>query len=245
MTQPLLALDLGNSRLKACLLPDWDGAPSVFLEGHSELDEWLGQPSVLPRAVGLASVASEERTHELARRLEDTLALRPRINPDCGLALDLETPDTTGRDRLYAARAAVEMTGHPCVVVDAGTALTVDAVRPGVFLGGAIAPGPGLLARALSDGGARLCEIEPEPGAEALGRSTRAALRSGVAVGFEGAALHLVERVAAEAGLAPDAPVVLTGGARGFLTQVLEAAARPLRVDPLLVLRGLARALDG
>lgn len=237
----LLALDLGNSRLKACLLPTWSGAPSAVLGERSELDAWLdGFPP--PAAVVLGSVADAERTDALVERLT-ARGLTPTVDPDCGLVLDLETPETTGRDRLYAARAAVDLLGA-CLVVDAGTALTVDAVEPGVFRGGAIAPGPALLARALSAGGARLPAFEPAPAVRALGRSTADALRAGVGVGLEGAALRLVERVGEEAGLPSDAPVALTGGAAAWVAPALERTLRPVLLDPWLVLRGLARALD-
>jgi type III pantothenate kinase len=238
----VLALDLGNSSLKACLLPTWDGAPSALFEG-GDLAPWLSTLSDRPDSVALSSVARAGAEDRVLQDLRAADLPAPQLNPDCGLRLDLETPKTTGVDRLYAARAAVDLVGGPCVIVDAGTALTVDAATPGEFLGGAIAPGPDLLARALTAGGARLPEFTPGPGAPALGRSTEGALRAGVGVGFEGAAVHLVERVAAEAGFDGRATVVLTGGARGYLTRVLEGRERALIVEPILVLRGLARAL--
>ena len=243
MTAPLLALDLGNSSLKACLFSAGGGAPSAVLEPGADLVDWLRSLEP-PSAVGLSSVADEARTAEVAAALEVTLGRAPSINPDCGLSLEVETPETTGRDRLYAARAALEVLGAPCLVVDVGTALTVDAVRPGAFLGGAIAPGPALLARALTDGGARLPAFEPAPDVPALGRSTVDALRAGVGVGVVGAAWMLVERVAAEAALSPHSPVFLTGGASAYLEVPFAEGPRPLRVDPWLVLRGLVHTLS-
>ena len=244
MSAPLLALDLGNSRLKACLFAAVTEAPIAILGVGEPLEEWLaGLPR--PRMIALSAVADSRRREELAQLLAETCGRAPRVDPPCGLELDLETPETTGVDRLYAARAALARVGGPCVVVDAGTALTVDAARPGVFLGGAIAPGPTLLARALAEGAAQLPRIDPDPLAAALGRSTRAALRSGVAVGFQGAARELVLGVSREAGLPQGAPIVLTGGARGFVEAVLGELPRPLFVDPFLVLRGLALSSEG
>lgn len=242
MTGPLLALDLGNSRLKACLFPEGGGAPSAVLGSQADLEGWL---TTLPRpeAAALSSVADEARTAGVARAVESACGVVPALDPDCGLTLEVETPETTGRDRLYAARAALDVLGAPCVVVDVGTALTVDAAVPGAFLGGAIAPGPELLAGALASGGARLPEFEPAPDVPALGRTTEDALRAGVGVGLVGAAWMLVERVAAEAELSPHAPVFLTGGARGFLEGPFREGPRPLRVDEFLVLRGLASAV--
>ena len=67
----------------------------------------------------------------------------------------------------------------------------LDAVLPtaagGVFLGGAIAPGPGTLAEGLTQAGARLPDFTLRADAPALGRSTEEALQAGVVVGFRGA----------------------------------------------------------
>jgi len=115
------------------------------------------------------------------------------------------------------------------------------------FLGGAIAPGPALLAAALARGTARLPEVIPEPGAQALGRSTEEAIRAGVGVGFRGAARFLVDGIAAEGSAAErgftDPLVVVTGGARTHLLAPEAFTSRPLAEVPDLVHRGLLAAL--
>ena len=215
---------------------------------------------------------AEERR---VRALLEGLGLTAPEQPDPGLDLRIDHPETCGVDRLLAARAAAELVrgraaaGAPVqglIVVDAGTAVTVDAValdgeRP-AFLGGAIAPGPGTLARSLGEAGARLHEVSLEGGVEALGRSTERALRAGVVVGFHGAVRALCESIAREAfgerapsgdSASPSAgaprgerPIlgVLTGGAsalaRGAVTEAL--GAPPLE-EPLLVHLGLAAAV--
>jgi len=249
-----LSVDLGNTRCKACLSSADGTTPTAWSADcgpglASDLTEWL---ETLPAAshVALASVADENMQRTVQQVLEAWSGGPVATNPDCGLELDLGHPETVGRDRLYAARGALACTGgRAAVVVDAGTALTVDAVRPGregspgVFLGGAIAPGPELAAEALARGAAHLPRITPRPGHPALGKDTLEALAAGVGVGFEGAASHLVVRVAAEAGLA-DAAVVLTGGAADYLIEVLTRPGRELCVEPNLVHLGLRAALD-
>jgi len=184
------------------------------------ISAWLAG---LPRAQGCAvsSVASADLETELVRALAalapDESAENAARFPDAGLEIACRAPECVGRDRLFAARGALEICGENAIVVDAGTALTVDAVRAdGTFLGGAIAPGPNLLAEALARGTARLPRIVPRTDAVALGRSTEEALQSGVVLGFRGAARELVREVAAESGCAP-AVAVVTGGARRFL----------------------------
>ncbi|MEE8467212.1 MAG: type III pantothenate kinase [Planctomycetota bacterium] len=255
MHAAFLSVDLGNSRCKACLSPAQGSTPTTWAADCGpamahELAAWLGS---LERAgqVALASVADDVMQRAILGVLEDWCGRPVPTNPECGLEFDLRQPHGVGHDRLYAARGALVRTqGRAAVVVDAGTALTVDAVRPGgagsagVFLGGAIAPGPELAAEALARGAARLPRIEPRPGQPALGKDTRGALAAGVGVGFEGAAAHLVERVAAEAHM-PDAAVVLTGGAADYLVEVLTRPGRELCVEPHLVHLGLRAALGG
>jgi len=245
MTAPLLTVDLGNTHCKLCL---WDRdtpvrvgvvrADSGCVDG---VRRWLAL-SPTPAAAALAAVGDRELERELVAligSLTDGPVVAP---PEHGLELDVRSPETVGLDRLFAARGALQLAGRAVIVVDAGTALTVDVAHPGRFLGGAIAPGPTLLAEALSRGGARLPTIEPQPGAAALGKDTPSALAAGVTVGFEGAARHLVERIAQESGDA-DAPIVLTGGARVFIERALGWLDHELIVDEHLVQRGLFAAM--
>lgn len=245
----MLTVDLGNSRLKAWSwvreARGWQGteacsAASGELTGFAD---WLSRTAPGPAA--LASVAGEDRTAWVAALLRGAGSTVFQAPPP-----DLENrcrePGRVGADRLYAAAGAAEVFRRSALVVDAGTALTVDALRieGGVreFLGGAIAPGPELLAQALHAGTARLPRIEPRPGAPALGTITEEALASGVGIGFRGAAAMLVEEIGRAAGM-EGALVVLTGGAREFLLVPRPFTARELEVVPELVHRGLLAAL--
>ena len=247
----MLTVDLGNSRLKACR---WKESGSSF-ECHArwegehtdgELERfgrWLARERT--QLAALASVAGPERTERVQTIL---VASCPRVfvAPDSGLENRCQEPGRVGVDRIYGAAGAAALLGCSCIVVDAGTALTVDALLVGgarpAFLGGAIAPGPALLASALAAGTARLPAVEPRVGARALGTRTEDAIQAGVVVGFRGAAARLVEEVAEDAHLLT-APVVLTGGAREFLLEPRPFTARALEVVPELVQRGLLAAL--
>jgi len=252
-----LTVDLGNTRCKLCLWSEAGGTmASVAFASElvrvSELEGWLASHP-RPGVGAIASVASDETRDRWER------ALTPRCEawlgtPEHGLVNRCDDPETVGVDRLFAARGAFELARRSCLVIDAGTALTVDVLRVQAqraagrelpplpeFLGGAIAPGPELLARALARGGARLPLVEPRPAAPALGRHTRAALQAGIAVGFAGAARELARRVAEEAGLGSEDPIFLTGGARGFLTGNGLFASAPREV-PELVQLGLCHA---
>lgn len=242
----LLTVDLGNSRLKACA---WDARAHVqasfVLEGAdlAAFEAWLrGHPV---RRAALSSVASPVTTgavRELLARCVPTLLVAP-VAP---LENHCRRPETVGPDRLYAALGAALLLGTSALVVNVGTALTVDALRVvgerRAFLGGAIAPGPALLARSLAEGTARLPRVQPRPGVPALGGETEEAVLAGVVHGLRGAALHLVEEVAREAELGA-APVVLSGGARALLLEPQPFTVRRVLVEAELVQRGLLEAL--
>ncbi|MFH0946042.1 MAG: type III pantothenate kinase [Planctomycetota bacterium] len=147
--------------------------------------------------------------------------------------------EAVGLDRLFGAAAAAR-DGVPVVIVDAGTAITVDWVGPeGDFEGGAIAAGVGLSFRALHTQTGQLPLVrarEPDSGpAEIPARATRTddAIRSGVIRGLAG----LVDRLVAEVSGREENRVVLTGGDGLTLLPYLRCGAR---FDPDLLLRGIA-----
>lgn len=269
-----LTLDLGNSATKVVLWPwratdeerpwrTWEVRPLARraweageVRQQAELQRsfgrWLEElreqlPEWSPVGASISSVAGEQRG-ELWRATLARNGLQ-LTEPEPGIQLELRHPETCGMDRQFAARGAVELLGRSCVVLDAGTALTVDAVRweagePARFLGGAIAPGPELLAKSLAEGGARLWRIEPDPRAAALGQDTESALTAGCSVGFRGAARELARAVGLEAGLS-DAARVFTGGARGFLLEPHPVWTGSVVEEADLVHRGLWCAQRG
>jgi type III pantothenate kinase len=248
-----LSVDLGNSRCKLRMWElDRDAAPRIadardFDVGRdlaAEVRRWLAEAR-RASAAAVSSVASPAIEGELVDALRSAVDGAVQLHPESGIAIECREPGSVGRDRIYAARGAFELVRSSAIVVDAGTALTVDALRVDgtrrAFLGGAIAPGPRLLAAALANHTARLPRIEPRAGAAALGRDTEAALNSGIVVGFRGAARELVDRISEDAQLA-SSPVVLTGGARVFLAKPTAFGMRRVLEHPDVVHLGLLSA---
>lgn len=95
------------------------------------------------------------------------------------------TPETLGRDRIVAAvEAHSRANGKAAVVVDAGTAITLDVVTPdGKYLGGRIAPGVALRLKSLELATARLPEVSVEGDTPMVGYDTLTSIRSGVVRG--------------------------------------------------------------
>ncbi|MBA2701029.1 MAG: type III pantothenate kinase, partial [Chloroflexi bacterium] len=149
-----------------------------------------------------------------------------------------------GADRLVNALAADRLYGRPAVVVDLGTATTLDCVAAdGAFVGGAIAPGLGLGLEALSARTAKLPRIELGTPERAIGRDTAGAMRSGVVFGYQALAAGLLARVRSElaelVGVEPgEVRAILTGG---FSTAPWTAELDGIdAIDPDLTLKGLA-----
>ena len=91
-----------------------------------------------------------------------------------------QSPETLGGDRLAAAVAAVEVMGcRDCLVVDFGTAITIDLVEDGIYRGGNISPGVRTRFRALHDYTGRLPECSPTDEVLEYGSTTSPAIEQG------------------------------------------------------------------
>jgi len=245
-----LTIDIGNSFIKGGL-SSADGIVRTFRIPHGagvRLNDWLrvlrshiGHESVC--RIGIASVVPAA-TEALVSFLPEIVSCEPMIvSPEINLPFRLtyRTPNTLGMDRLAAAAAAWIGTGEgregtrDVVAIDAGTAVTFEVItRGGAYRGGAIGPGPNLMAAALGSGTAQLPGFELEVPASAMGQSTIESLQSGVMFGFVGAVSGILARIEAELGSKP--LVIATGGWAAFLARQLPAIRE---TDPDLVLRGI------
>jgi type III pantothenate kinase len=150
-----------------------------------------------------------------------------------------EVPSEVGADRIVNAIAAYEKfgqsSGRPLIVVDFGTATTLDAITAkGEYLGGAICPGVQISADALFQRAARLPRIDVRKPARVVGRTTVGAMESGLFYGYVGMVEGLVRRMNDELG--GDAICIATGG----LADVIAPETTLIQhVEPDLTLHGL------
>lgn len=120
-----------------------------------------------------------------------------------------------GTDRLLSCRAALEKYAPPLIVIDAGTAITVNVMdEAGAFIGGMILPGISSGLRALSRETAGLEAISFTAPNALIGKDTTQGLLAGAAYGTAAALEGIVERISHEIG---ETPVVLTGGDAAIL----------------------------
>jgi type III pantothenate kinase len=257
----VILADVGNSRIKLARLDagaaaEGTGLSAVThrqdLDSHAfrpeNLERWLATAAPGPAVILVASVYEgaaarlEAAVAEISATRHRPIRQRRIRHADLPLEVSLPEPERVGIDRLAGAAAAcrVRPPGAACVLIDCGTAATVDLVTAeGVFLGGAILPGPVLMARALAEGTSRLpalAALERTPPPAMPGRSTESAIAAGIGFGIRGA----IARLEAEGrGVLGDSTVtILTGGWRAA---VRDAVTDPIEV-PDLVLAGIALA---
>ncbi|WP_372956479.1 type III pantothenate kinase [Marinobacter sp.] len=239
-----LLLDAGNSRIKWQLR---DGV-SVVCAGvgqaesadlFNELDDELW---ARVESVAVCTVRSE-----IAREaLEHAIGLYTRApvrffwtEPRFGdLVCAYEQPSTMGADRWCAMIAAWHAINSACVVIDAGSAITVDWISArGRHEGGYILPGRNLMLDSLSQKTARvLFQRGQDRTSLSPGRSTSECVLHGVNWLLRALAVELARDAAA--------PVLVTGGDGAYIKKALEESADPkldVRLCPDLVIDGLAQ----
>jgi len=251
---PLVAVDIGNSRVKFAM---FDAPPALGIgklpvpartldldprtEPWDKLDGWLDAARGAPRPAWWIGSVARGVTSRLVDHLRDRDARSDRPDRDAGgvtlisaadlpLTVSLPRPDMVGIDRLLGAVAANEIRepDRPAIVVDLGSAITVDLVAPdGVFRGGAILPGIGMSARALHEFTDLLPLIEMQALAEPpppVGDATVPAMTSGLFWGAVGGVSRLIELFRREVGGSP--LVLLTGGAAPSVAGLLPGETR-------------------
>lgn len=256
-----LAVSIGNSTTQLAVYGDvpadgWPTPSHVTLLRTPEMlveprgDELLEQAlaPLLPAGAQPCFVASVQRAAE--KRLAAWMA-RHRASDryyrithaDLPLRVNVDHPERVGVDRLMAALAANRLreADRAAVVVDAGSAVTVDLVdAEGTFQGGMILPGLAMAARALSLDTDALPLVDFPADADppsVVGKSTEAAIRSGLFWGTVGAVREAVERAGRQLSAAPQ--LFITGGDARRMAPLLGDDARFVED---LVLGGVALA---
>ncbi|MFM7206286.1 MAG: type III pantothenate kinase [Planctomycetaceae bacterium] len=256
--ETVVVADVGNTRIKLAVVAAGLAGrlPAVALRqdllSHefrpANLRQWLDRAAAGPALVLVASVHDraaaglEAAVAEVAATGHRPLRQHRITREHLPVVVEVTEPGRVGIDRVAAAAAAAvaKADGRPAIVVDCGTATTVDLVSAeGHFLGGAILPGPGLLARALAEGTSRLpavADLDSGAPPPMPGVNTQQAIAAGIGFGMRGAVARLVTEGAKAVGGEPQ--VFLTGGSRGIVRDAVVGATE----IPDLVLHGIALA---
>jgi len=231
MNKTILLLDIGNSRAKGAL---WQNGR---LSGPFDFPQVLPDE---PDSVLYASVANDERLAQLKADAGLSAVTWQQVSSEAaknGLRNSYAMPQTLGVDRWLAmlgAKAAYPDTD--LLVVDAGTALTVDSLAAsGQHLGGWIVPGIRLQQKAVTSYTARVFNRDEEKYNTDFATDTAGCLQNGVF-----AAILAVIRLAKQQ--VPQAKLLITGGDAPLLTPYLQDLTP--ETDALLVFRGMSQYIE-
>jgi type III pantothenate kinase len=221
----LLALDIGNT---AITIGVFDGERlrarwSIATDVENLVDEYAILLLNLLRTENLSAADVDEAImgsvvpsltpvfQDVCRRYFSVTPLVVDLGVKTGVRIMYDSPRDVGADRVIDAVAAIKLYGPPLIVVDFGTATVFDAIsKDGDYLGGAIAPGIGISMEALFERTAKLPRIELERPKSAIGKTTVAAIQSGIVFGYVGLIEGIVARMKEE--LEGDVKVIATGG---------------------------------
>lgn len=233
--------------------PEQEAAPDqrwCQLEDRHAFDWLVSQFSSFEKEPWFVSCVQRNALKQLRSSLVFSgLCAEPKVvtYKDIPMVIDVDAPEKVGIDRLLAACVSFHLVKerfsslHPVIVVQAGTAVTVDLVdESGIFRGGTIMPGLGLSLQLLAAGTDQL----PWLGNHAVdmrprlpGRNTEQAISAGVHAALVGGASHLVERYRSENPDGDKMQVIVSGGDGRLL---LPHIGEPVEFVEHAVLRGLS-----
>lgn len=249
----LLAIDIGNSSIKFGIFNGEElfhkfsiqtkrdyTAEELMFDRLKLVDQQFIQVDI---ATCVISSVVPELNPVFAEVCRELFKLKPRFvdhSWDFGLDVKYEPLEALGIDRLVNAFAAVNKFGKPSIICSLGTATTIDAVNgAGDFLGGVIAPGMLVSARALQVMTAKLPNVPIEKPKSVFGTTTTGSIQAGLVFGHAAMVEGIIRRMLVEtAGFSSSADlnVVATGG---FANLIAPDVPSITQVDENLTLEGL------
>ncbi len=192
--------------IKTVLSTAWERIPKISLSKEGKRDGVLVVSSVKPAwTKQIARIVKQE--------LDEDIRL---VGKDVPLPISafVDDPNEVGTDRLIAAAAAYAVVENAAVVIDVGTAVTIDLVdQHGVFQGGVIFPGFELGACALQEHTAQLPKVEISRPLEPYGKNTADAIKCGLYYSLVGALEEIIRRYAEKLGAWPQTVITGAGAA--------------------------------
>jgi type III pantothenate kinase len=243
----LVAVDVGNSSVKLATLHRDSIRDHAIRHSSARWEqtvlEWVEElfedEPIFWRLASVRRSAANQLSDAICDRVASPL-IQFVTHQHVPMPIAVDHPDRLGIDRLLSAYAASRRFSLPAVVIDAGSAVTVDWISDtGSFCGGAILPGLGLQSRSLATETEALPQLQwDQPGSVSLpAKNTGDAIRGGILVGVSAAIDELIVRYRVIAQATSDQlEVVLTGGDAATISPHLR---HNHRVIPNLVCRGL------
>jgi len=238
----LLAIDIGNTSIHSGMFDKKVLRKDFRISAHSRNLKKEYSAKLRPYVKDIDSVIVTSVVPAVLKKVEK--AVKKIVNKNCAVVgRDVDSgvknlyrnPKQVGSDRLVNARAAYELYGGECIVVDFGTAITIDVVnKKRQYIGGVIAPGPGISLWALYEKTALLPKVTIRKPKGILGKETRESMLIGIVAGFSSLCDGIVWKLKKR--YCKDARVIITGGFSKLIGPYCENADK---IDANLTLKGL------
>ncbi|MCW3804232.1 type III pantothenate kinase [Plebeiibacterium marinum] len=239
-----LVIDQGNTFIKIGV---FDKGKLIYFNSYQFFDENITQCIENPDKISKVIISSVKSAYPSAAEIHQLLAIKASTpilflnnNTPVPIKNNYETPKTLGKDRIAAlVGASLSNPGFPKLVIDAGTAITIDYLdEHNTFLGGNISPGIQTRFNALHQNTGQLPQLKLNTETSFLGRNTANAIHSGVQ---NGVIFEIDQYINHFNTLNINTKTILTGGDAYFFAKNLK---NPIFVNPNLVLTGLNTILE-
>ena len=239
-----LLFDIGNTLIKWAHYSEGRVGSSTSIDtanvSLAELTKTFADVN-RPEEIWVSSVGSEQALNAIVEWSIETHGLKPNViqvsDSSCGIRNNYLTRDTLGVDRWVAAIGArvVIPAGH-VIIVDAGTAVTIDWLSDdNIYEGGVILPGLSLMHASLNSKTAGIKSIYTQAD-KIIGRTTEECVNSGVSYGLIGGVERVIEEMMLK--IPEPATILLTGGSASIL---MAMSKLEMSLQENLVLLGVAK----
>lgn len=247
----ILAVDIGNTNTQLGVFTGDRNLITHQRVSNQRLKDffkrWRSGPGLnIPRIVSAVKyvlmVSTNPRIESILKKWVKNVFKIKTLKPDKDFPIPIpilvDEPAKVGRDRLLNALAGYERKHQATVVIDFGTAITFNVVSTqGEFLGGVIAPGINMMARALHQDCILLPLIKPKPIEQTIGKNTQQAIQSGIYLGTIGLVNLTLDKIISELKSTPH--IIATGGDAELIVPALPLIKE---TTPTLTLEGLVLA---
>lgn len=231
-----IAIDVGNSLIKTLIInknhhlyKQADNWESI----KKEISEYL----TTDYCVMLSQVKSNF-TDAICNTFEQNRIVKLNHATPLPIKNNYKTPETLGYDRIAAAVGAHELfPSSPCLIIDAGTAITVDLLHDSTFQGGCISPGIEMRFKALHQFTDKLPLLTKNQTFHYPGQNTNESIYNGV---IQGVVFELEKRIELFQENFPQGKTIITGGDSFYLVKLIK---KTIFAEPELVLKGLINIL--
>lgn len=244
----LLTIDAGNTRTKWAIF----NTHGEISQQNACLNEQLATVDLSPASLGydrivISNVAGDQHAALLTQKLAPynlPMLWVTATSDACGVINRYTIPSTLGSDRWAALIAAWHLNKAPCIVVNAGTAVTIDALNEGDFMGGLIVPGLNLMRKSLGLAAAQLSKVDASSSHrtfetnQIFATSTADAIYNGTLQAITGAITQMSSALTQHCAQSPS--ILLSGGDAKMIKDYLKnTVTSPVTIIDHLVLQGL------